>query len=91
MHEIDAADEQLIEKIAARVIAHLRGTTLPPQEYFSIDQAAAMLGISPRTLRTKHEKGEGPRATHVPGGKLVRFHRDAISDWFAGEQRKKRR
>jgi predicted DNA-binding transcriptional regulator AlpA len=77
------AEERLARRVGEHVLRQLRGQALPPQQFYSIEQTAAMLGISPKTLRNKHEAGIGPRATKLPHSNLVRFHRDAISQWLA--------
>lgn len=76
------AEMRIAKRVAEHVLRTLRGQAMPAQAFFSIDQAAVILGISSRTLRNKHERGIGPRAVKIPGSNLVRFHIDDLTKWW---------
>jgi predicted DNA-binding transcriptional regulator AlpA len=79
---LTAAEERIARRVAEYVLRNLRGTAMPPQSFYSIQQAAAILGISQMTLRRKHERGQGPRAIKLPHSNLVRFHIDDLTKWW---------
>lgn len=77
---MDRVAERLVPVVTDRVIEHLRRNPLQsPSNFFNMDQAAAYVNITSRALRSRHERGTGPKATYV--GRLVRFHRDDLDAW----------
>jgi predicted DNA-binding transcriptional regulator AlpA len=83
---LTAAEERVAVRVAEYVLRKLRGQAMPPQSFYSIQQAAAILGISQKTLRRKHEQGVGPRAIKIPHSNLVRFHIDDLTSWWRSAQ-----
>jgi excisionase family DNA binding protein len=76
-------EDALIEKIARLVETRIRKRPVTPT-FLNIPQAAALLNVSPRTLRNWHQRGEGPKASYV--GRLVRFTHDSVSEFIATRQ-----
>ena len=54
-------------------------------ELMDTRQAAAVLGVQPRTLEAWRLRGSGPRYVQV--GRLVRYRRAAIERWLAERER----
>jgi hypothetical protein len=79
---LTAAEERIARRVADYVLRQLRGQSMPEQQYYSIAQAAAILGISQNTLRRKHNHGFGPKVTKLPNSNLVRFSAVALSEWL---------
>ena len=46
----------------------------PIQQYFSVDDSAAYLGVSPKTVRRLITSGE-IKASHVGSRRVIRIHR----------------
>lgn len=57
---------------------------LEPGDLVDEREAAAILGTAIQTLRNWRWKGTGPRARKV-GARLVRYHRDDLAAFAAGE------
>ena len=78
----------LAEKIAELVDARLRDAPRPPeQQFFDMDGAARILGLTPKALRCYIEQGKGPRVLRPNGkGRIMRFHRDDLTAWLKQEQ-----
>jgi len=49
------------------------------------DEAAEILGLSPRTLEALRVRGGGP--TYLKVGRLVRYDREDIDGWLEGQRR----
>lgn len=54
-------------------------------ELMDTREAAAVLGVQPRTLEAWRLRGSGPRYVQV--GRLVRYRRAAIEQWLAERER----
>ena len=52
--------------------------------WLSIKQLAERLGVSVRTIRRWHAKGEGPERTKR--GRRKMYHKDAVDRWLASQQ-----
>ena len=62
--------------------AHAGPLTQPASAYITADVAAAILGVSPRTLERFRMVGGGPKWTTVGrGGRGVRYRRDWLDQW----------
>ena len=59
---------------------------LQQRMYLSTPQAAAILGLSPRTLERYRVTGEGPVFAKL--GRLVRYSRADIEKWAARRSRR---
>ena len=49
---------------------------------WTYDEAAALIGISPSTLKSMVRRGEGPKAVRLPGGRLIRFPDAGLDNWL---------
>lgn len=49
---------------------------------WSCVEAAALIGISPSTLKSIVRRGEGPPAVRLPGGRLIRFPDAGLDNWL---------
>jgi hypothetical protein len=74
--------------IAELVVARIRQAPLPPpQEFFDIDDAARIVGLTPKALRCYIELGTGPRVRRPNGtGRVIRIRRDELLTWFKEER-----
>ena len=59
------------------------GTEPTASPFLTEEQAAARLGLSPRTLRNWRCSGYGPKALKLGGA--VRYHADALDGWALGQ------
>jgi excisionase family DNA binding protein len=62
---------------------------MPPTDFLSIEQLAAALGVSSKTVRTYVEKGFLPAASHR-GGCRVYWSRSVVDEFRAALPREKR-
>ena len=60
--------------------------TSPPGELLTTEQAAALLQLSPRTLRRWRSEGKGPPWVAL-GSRRVRYRRAAIQAWLEAHER----
>jgi excisionase family DNA binding protein len=51
-----------------------------PDDLLTTQQAAALLQLSPRTLRRWRVEGKGPPFIRL-GSRRVRYRREAVMDW----------
>ena len=54
-------------------------------ELMDTREAAAVLGVQPRTLEAWRLRGSGPRYVQV--GRLVRYRRATLEQWLAERER----
>lgn len=92
MESDNALDPQwapLAERIAALVDARLREAPRPPdQEFFDFDDAARIVGLTPKALREHVARGAGPRTVRPRGAKrMVRFQLQDLRDWMVEARR----
>lgn len=75
--------------IAELVEARIRQAPLPPpQEFFDIDDAARIVGLTPKALRCYIELGTGPKVRRPNGtGRVIRIRRDELIAWWEVEKR----
>jgi predicted DNA-binding transcriptional regulator AlpA len=57
---------------------------LAPGDFVDEAEAAAILGVSRKTIANWRWRGEGPRATKI-GRRLVRYHRADLAKFAAGD------
>ena len=80
LDRIEAALEQLLVAIRAK---GKRGGTLPPQEWFSIEEAAALTGLSEDHVRRQVTSGSLPVSNQGTFEKpYYRIHRRDIDEWM---------
>ena len=58
---------------------------MEPKDYLHIDELAALLGRSPRTLHRWHTRRVGPPRIKI--GTLVVYRRIAVEQWLARNER----
>jgi hypothetical protein len=56
---------------------------LAPSPFLTEAQAAARLGLAPKTLRNFRSAGVGPTALRL--GRSVRYHIEALDGWALGQ------
>jgi excisionase family DNA binding protein len=54
------------------------------REFLTTPEAAALLGLSHRTLETMRTRGGGPRFVKPGNRKCIRYRRDDLIAWAAG-------
>jgi excisionase family DNA binding protein len=84
MDDLTTALRAAIRAEVARQLAELTPAT-PPEEprgaLLGVQEAAAWLGVQPKTLYEWRRLGKGPVAT--PVGRLVKYRADDLDDWLS--------
>lgn len=58
-----------------------------PSDLLSREDAAAYLGVSPRTLAIWASTGRYDVPCEIVGGKIRRYRREALDNWLANQTR----
>jgi len=82
-------DPQFTELVRATAVAaaaeyyrqQAQGEALPPPEWLTTEQTAALTGFSPRALQSMRQRGEGPPYTRL-GAKLIRYPLAGVREWL---------
>jgi hypothetical protein len=71
------------EAVLVGPVPHTNTVNQPPSFYITAEIAAAILGVSPRTLERFRMTGGGPKWTTVGRrGRGVRYRRDWLDQWL---------
>lgn len=80
-----AQDERLIEKLIPRLVERLGGISQQPDQWLSVNEAAAYLGVSTDTIYTMVREGslKASRLGQLHSRKpTIRFKKSALDAWM---------